>query len=225
MLKILGWALAGLLLFVFVLLLLPVRTRVRFDGALQVWAGLGPVSLRVFPMKKKSKSEKEKAQAAEKKAAKKAQKEAKKASKPKKEKPKQKLTLEIICDYIRLGVEALGMLRRRLVLSNLTCHLNVASKDAAGTALLYGRISAAVSALYPIFQQNLRIKKTDITVDADFESEKLEILVDVTLAVCPLRLLVAGVILLFQFVKIRKKTKQINQPIEEKGGKLHEQHQ
>lgn len=225
MLKILGWALAGLLLFVFVLLLLPVRTRVRFDGALQVWAGLGPVSLRFFPMKKKPKPEKEKAQAAEKKAAKKAKKEAKKASKPKKEKPKQKLTLEIICDYIRLGVEALGMLQRRLVLSNLTCHLKVASKDAAGTALLYGRISAAVSALYPVFQRNLRIKKTDIAVDADFESEKPEMLADVTLAVCPLRLLIAGVILLFQFLKIRKKTKQINQSIEEKGGKLHEQHQ
>ena len=146
MLKILGWALAGLLLFLFVLLLLPVRTRVRFDGSLQVWAGLGPISLRIFPMKKKPKSEKEKAQAAEKKAAKKARKEAKKAAKPKKEKPKQKLTLEIICDYIRLGAEALGMLRRRLVLSNLTCHLKVASKDAAGTALLYGRIAAAISA-------------------------------------------------------------------------------
>ena len=225
MLKILGWALLGLLLFVFVLLLLPVRTRVRFDGTLQVWAGLGPVSLRVFPMKKKPKSEKEKAQAAEKKAAKKAKKDAKKASKPKKEKPKQKLTLEIICDYIRLGAQALGMLRRRLVLSNLTCHLKVASTDAAGTALLYGRVAAAVSALYPVLERNLRIKKTDIAVDADFERDKPEILADVTLAVCPLRLLMAGMILLFQFLKIRKKTKQINQPIEEKGGKLHEQHQ
>ena len=221
MLKILGWALVGLLLFVFVLLLLPVRTRVRFDGALRVWAGLGPVSLRFFPMKKKPKSEKEKTQAAEKKAAKKA----KKASKPKTEKPKQKLTLEIICDYIRLGVEALGMLRRRLVLSNLTCHLKVASKDAAGTALLYGRVAAAVSAVYPVLEQNLCIKKTDIAVDADFESEKLEILIDITLAVCPLRLLIAGVILLFQFLKIYRKSKRVNQPTEEKGGKLHEQHQ
>lgn len=225
MLKILGWALAGLLLFVFVLLLLPVRTRVRFDGALQVWAGLGPVSLRVFPMKKKPKSEKEKAQAAEKKAAKKAQKEAKKASKPKKEKPKRKWTLEVICEFIHLGLEALGMLRRRLVLSNLTCHLNVASKDAAGTALLYGRIAAAVSALYPVLQRNLRIKKTDIAVDADFESEKMEILADITLAVCPLRLLIAGVILLLQFLKIYRKTKPVVQPTKEKGGKLHEQHQ
>ena len=225
MLKILGWALAGLLLFVFVLLLLPVRTRIRFDGTLQVWAGLGPISLRIFPMKKKPKSEKEKAQAAEKKAAKKARKEAKKAAKPKKEKPKQKLTLEIICDYIRVGAEALGMLRRRLVLSNLTCYLKVASKDAAGTALLYGRIAAAVSALYPVLERNLRIRKTDIAVDADFESEKLEVLADVTLAVCPLRLLIAGVILLFQFLKIYRKTKRVNQPTEKKGGKLHEQHQ
>lgn len=210
MLKILSWALLGLLLFVFVLLLLPVRTRVRFDGALQVWAGLGPVSLRIFPMKKKHRSEKEKAQVADMKAAKKARKEAKRAAKPQKRKEKQRLTLEIICDYIRLGAEALGMMRRRLVLSNLTCHLKVASKDAAGTALLYGRIAAAVSALSPVLQRNLRIKKTDIAVDADFESEKLEILTDVTLAVCPLRMLIAGVVLLFRFLKIEKKRKQIN---------------
>ena len=218
MLKILGWALLGLLLFVFVLLLLPVRTRVRFDGALQVWAGLGPVSLRFFPMKNKPGSEKEKAQMAEKKAAKKA----KKAAKPQKKKEKKRLTLEIICDYIQLGAEALGMMQRRLVLSNLTCHLKVASDDAAGTALLYGRIAAAVSALYPVLQRNLRIKKTDIAVDADFESEKLEILTDVTLAVCPLRMLIAGLILLFRFLKIDKKRKQINRLTEEKGGNLHE---
>ena len=59
MLKILGWVLLGILLFVLFLLLLPVHTRVRYDGALQVWAGLGPVSLRVFPLKpKKNKAKK-----------------------------------------------------------------------------------------------------------------------------------------------------------------------
>ncbi len=216
MLSIIGWVLLGLLLFVFVLLLLPVHTRIRYDGALQVWCGLGPVSLRLFPMKKKPKTEKEKAQAAEKKA----EKAAKKAAKPKKD--KQKLTLEIICDYIRLGVEALGMMRRRLVLRNLTCHLKVASKDAASTALLYGRIAAAVSALYPVLERNLRVRHTDIAVDADFEHETLDVVADVTLAVCPLRMLLAGMILLIQFLKIQKKSKR---PIEEKGGKLHEQYQ
>ena len=51
MLKILGWVLLGILLFLLFLLLLPIHTRVRFDGALQAWAGLGPVTLRIFPLK------------------------------------------------------------------------------------------------------------------------------------------------------------------------------
>lgn len=214
MLKILGWVLLGLLLFVLFLLLLPIRTRVRFDGVLQVWAGLGPVSLRIFPLKKakKAKPKKEKAQAAEK----------KKEEKPKK--PKKKLKPEIICDFLRLGVEALGTMRRRLVIRDLTCHLKVAGSDAAATALLYGRVAAAVSALYPVFERNLRIKKTDIAVDADFEGTKMDILADITLAVCPLRLLMAAVILLIHFLKINQKIKQQNQPIEEKGGNVHEQH-
>lgn len=211
MLKILGWVLLGILLFVFLLLLLPVHTRVRFDGALQVWAGLGPVSLRIFPLNKKSKPKKEKTQAAE--------------AKEKPKKPKPKLNLEIICDFIKLGVEALGKLKRQLVLSNLTVHLNVASADAANTALLYGRVAAAVSALYPVLERNLRIKKTDIAVDADFEGKKLTALADISLAVCPLRLLMAGVILAFHFLKIYRKIKRHNQPIEEKGGTNHEQHQ
>lgn len=212
MLKILGWVLLGILLFVLFLLLLPVYTRVRFDGVLQVWAGLGPVSLRIFPLKqKKSKPKKEKTQAAD--------------QKDKPPKPKKKLTLEIICDFIKLGVEALGTLKRQLVLSNLTLHLKVASKDAANTALLYGRVAAAVSSLYPILERNLRIKKTDIAVDADFESDKMEVLADVRLAVCPLRLILASVILLIHFLKINKKIKLHNQPIEEKGGTNHEQHQ
>ena len=212
MLKILGWVLLGILLFLLFLLLLPIHTRVRFDGALQAWAGLGPVTLRIFPLKqKKAKPKKEKTQAAV------------KTEKPKK--PKKKLTLEIICDFIKLGVEALGRLKRQLVLSNLTVHLKVASPDAANTALLYGRVAAAVSALYPVLERNLRIKKTVIAVDADFEGQKTDVVADISLAVCPLRLLIAGIILAFHFLKIYRKIKRHNQPVEEKGGTNHEQHQ
>ena len=216
MLKILGWVLLGFLLFLLFLLLLPVRTRARFDGALQVWAGLGPVSLRIFPLKKKPK--KENTQAAENKKASKNEK-TKKSTKPKK-----KLTWEIICDFIRLGAEALGTMRRRLVMQNLTCHLKVATNDPASTALLYGRVAAAVSALYPVLERNLRIKKTDIAVDADFEGKKMDVLADITLAVCPLRLLLASVVLLIHFLKINSKIKKHNKPVEEKGGINHEQH-
>ena len=37
LLKIIGWIFLGFLLFVFLLLFLPVHTRVRYDGAVQVW--------------------------------------------------------------------------------------------------------------------------------------------------------------------------------------------
>lgn len=212
MLKIIGWIFLGFLLFVFLLLFLPVHTRVRYDGAVQVWCGLGPVSLRLFPLKKKAeRPKKEKTQAAETK------------SQPKKKKPAgQKLTWDTVCDYIRLALEALGAMRRRLVIRNLTCHVKVAVKDAAATALLYGRVAAGVSALYPVMERSLRVKKTDIAVDADFEGEKLDILADVTIAACPMRMLIAAVILLIRFLKIRRKSKQQDQPIQEKGGKIHE---
>ena len=98
----------------------------------------------------------------------------------------------------------------------------MAGKDAAATALLYGRAAAGVSALYPVMERSLRVKKTDIAVDADFEGEKLDILADVTIAACPMRMLIAAVILLIRFLKIRRKSKQQDQPIQEKGGKIHE---
>ena len=214
MLKIFGWILLSLLLFIFFLLLLPVHTRVRFDHALQVWCGLGPVSLRIFPLKKKNKPKQEKKQAAD------------SQKKPSaKKKPKKKLSLEVIVDFIHLGAEALGTMRRRLVVQDLTCHLNVAGTDAAATALLYGRIAAAVSSLYPVLERNLRIRHTDISVDADFEGKQTEVLLDVKLAVCPLRLMMSAVVLLIHFLKIYRKMKEKDQPIDEKGGKVYEQHQ
>lgn len=213
MLKILGWVLLGFLLFLLFLLLLPVHTRVRYDSVLQVWAGLGPVSLRIFPLKKKPKKEKTQAAVKE-----------KKPKKEKTKKPKKKLTTEIIFDFIHLGAETLGTFRRRLVIQNLTCHLKIGGTDAAAAALLYGRIAAGVSAVYPVLDRNLRIRKTDIAVDVDFESGKMTALADVSLAVCPLRLLMAAVVLLFHFLKINAKIKKHNQPEEEKGGITHEQH-
>ena len=216
MLHIIGWVLLGILLFLFVLLLLPIHTRARFDGALQVWAGLGPVFLRVFPLKpgKKKPSKKEKTQAAEK--------DSKKKTKPKKE--KIPLSFDIVCDYIRLGAEALGKMRRRLVVKNLSCHLKVASADAAKTAITYGEVTGAVSVLYPVLERNLRIKRTDISVDADFESSKWNILTDVTLAVCPLRMLTAACVLGLHFLKIQRKQKRLAKAKVKKGGTTNEQH-
>ncbi len=212
MLPVAGYMLLGILLFLFVLLLLPAHVRVRYDRTVKIWGGLGPVSLCLYPGKKKAKPKKEKTKTAEGK---------KREKKNSDQKPK--FTAEILCDYIRLGAQALGKLRRRLVIRDLVCRWSIGGPDAAGIALTYGRVAAAVSALYPVLDRNLRIKNSEIAVDADFESGKSDLFADVTIAACPLRLLIAGIVLLTVFLKIRKK--QTSQSTDEKGGILNEQHQ
>ncbi len=209
MLVIVSRTLLGVLLFLLFLLLLPMHTRLRFDGKLQVWCGLGPVSFRLFPSKKPTKPKKEKAKAAG-------------ASQQSTEESRRGFDLMQILEYVRLGAEAFGVLRRRLVIRQLTLRLRISSEDAAQTALLYGRTAAAISALYPVLERNFRLRKTALSVDADFEQSTSQIFAESVIAACPLRLLMAAAVLLFRFLKLRKKQ---TLPQNEKGGELYEQHQ
>lgn len=214
MLEIVCRALEGVLLFLLVLLLLPVHIRLRFDGKLQIWCGLGPIAFRLLPPKKPEKPEKEQAKAA-----------AADAAQQTAEKKRQHSFDPVqIVDYLHLGAEALGKLRRRLVIRQLTLRLCISSEDAAQTALLYGRTAAAISALYPVLERNFRLRKTALSVDADFEQTASQIFGEAVIAACPFRLLTAATLLLIRFRKLRKKQTQLSSP-NEKGGELYEQHQ
>lgn len=214
MLEIVCRALEGVLLFLLVLLLLPVHIRLRFDGKLQIWCGLGPIAFRLLPPKKPEKPEKEQAKAA-----------AADAAQQTAEKKRQHSFDPVqIVDYLHLGAEALGKLRRRLVIRQLTLRLCISSEDAAQTALLYGRTAAAISALYPVLERNFRLRKIALSVDADFEQTASQIFGEAVIAACPLRLLTAATLLLIRFRKLRKKQTQLSSP-NEKGGELYEQHQ
>lgn len=194
MLEIVCRALVGVLLFLLVLLLLPVHMRLRFDGKLQVWCGLGPVAFRLLPPKKPAKPKKEKAKTAA----------ADAAQQTAEEKQQHRFDPVQIVDYLHLGAEALGKLRRRLVIRQLTLRLRISSEDAAQTALMYGQTAASISALYPVMERNLRLRKTDLSVDADFEQTASQIFGEAVIAACPLRLLAAATLLLIRFRKLRK---------------------
>ena len=209
MLRIIGHILLGILLFLFLLLILPVRARVRFDQALQMWVGYGPVNVKLLPKGKKAGEQRPK---------KKKEKEKKSASKE--PKPKKKLSLEEILDYIHLGLDAVGKMKRRLLIPHLQAAIAVGGKDAGAVALTYGRLAAGISALYPVLDRNLRIRKTDISVDADFEKTKIESMIDITVSACPLRLLFAGLLVGIAFLRVYLKHQK-----KKKGGKINEQHQ
>lgn len=221
--KIIGLILLGLLLLLLLLLLLPVRLRVQYNGALQVHAGLGPVCLQLYPRKKRQKEPKK-----PKKCEKKHSPDGKKAKKQKKRKLlPEKPSLQMILALIRLGLKAVGAMLRPISVPRLQLAVQVGGRDAYAVAMTYGELAAGLSALYPVLQKSLRIRKTEISVDADFTAETVRLQGDVTFSACPLRYLIAACRILIAYLRLRRQEKQhdLEQNTQEKGGITHEQHQ
>lgn len=199
--RILLYILCALLLLLVVLLLLPAQVRFRYDqGDLALWVRFGPVKLQLFPPgEKKEKPEK------------KPQKEpSQKKEKPKK--PKGKINREQILYSLEalppiLG-RALRRTGRRLRVAPLKIHLLVAGPDPADTAMLYGKLEAALGAGLPVLHRLVHIREQDIRLFLDFQQEQMDLIADVGVALRPWDLVSVGVracgSLLKWFLQFRK---------------------
>lgn len=224
-----------LLGFLLLLLLLPARVRVAVQAdTLLLWGGLGPVMIRVWPRReKKPKKEKIKKRkprkgheapvpqeppaAAEAKAPQQTAEPAPTAGKgptvsAQKEAESQsampKISLEMITAYCRLAVDAMGQMKRRLVIRQLTIHAVIAAQDAAVTAMAYGSAAAAVNLLLPMLEENFRIRKEDIAVDCDFNSTRPTIEFTIELSAMVLSMLLIGLKVLRRFLQIKNEMKE-----------------
>ncbi len=91
-------------------------------------------------------------------------------------KPKGRKTagggLKEFLPLIRLALDLLQALRRKLRVNELMLHLSLAGDDPCDLALLYGRTWAAVGNLMPQLERFLVIRKRDIQVQCDFTGSK-----------------------------------------------------
>jgi hypothetical protein len=156
------------------LCLMPVGVRVVYsDAGAAVRLLAGPVSVCLFPKAPKKPNGKK---------AKK--KKTDKTKKRDKEEPRDKQPLggklPLFRQLLSLGLEALGCLRRKLVLKNLVLYLTVGGQgeDPAGSAVSYGRAWAAVGTLIPVLENTFQIRKRDIRVGIDFTSPETVIYAD-----------------------------------------------
>jgi len=172
------------------ILLLPAKARVRYDGSLTVWGGLGPISVKVYPAQKKKEGH--------------AKKKEEKLPQQIAEKPKRKITLEEVRSYLHLAVDALGRIKRMLVIRNLAVHAVIANADPSKAAMAYGGAAAVISSMMPVLEEQLRIRKTDLAVDLDFTGEA-SVMADVTVSAVVLCLLIAA-------MQIFRRFRQIQQP-------------
>lgn len=166
-------ALKVLLVILLVLFLLG-RIRVGGDGeysadGLFVRVRVGPISVRVFPLKKKG--EKKPVKKKKKSAPPTQSGEGEKAQEP--EKPKKGGTLDLVKAGLPLVGEAAGELKERIRIDLLCMDLLFGGTDAAQTAILFGMSNALIAPLLAVFQQNFEVKEHRVRTAVDFNEKTI----------------------------------------------------
>lgn len=171
-----------------VLLFTPIRVRAAYDqGAVSAWVRFGPAQLPVYPREKtEGKPER-----------KKKGKPQEEAGTEEKKKRKRKINREQLLYTMEklppvLG-RALRRVGRRVRIDPLKVHVLVAGSDPADTAVLYGKLEAALAAALPVLHRKIHIRGQDIRLFLDFQAERMDCIADVGLSIRLWDLLVMAV--------------------------------
>lgn len=206
-----GWGIFFVCLLV--LAWIPLGIRVSYgETGFEARVIAGPVKITLFPRKKRKKKPKTAA------SSEKTTQETTKAPSEKK-RPKTETTekdepgmqsggsLERFVPWIRLGLDFLGALRRKIRLDNLYLHVVLAGDDPCDLAVNYGRAWAAVGDLLPKLERVFVIGKRDIQVNCDFAAEKITVAARGDMTITLGRTLCLGVIYGIRALKIILKRK------------------
>ena len=201
------------------LAVLPLGVRVHYDAAGPlVKIVLGPLKLTVFPRpEKKNKPTKEKKQAGKREEKKLSEEESlpKPPQSPPAEKSsgekKQGGSLTDFFPFIKLGLDFLGDLRRKLRMKELYLRLILASDDPCDLAVNYGRTWTAVGGFLPALDRWFVIKKKDVEVECDFTASETKVIARLEITITLGRLLTLAAVYGFrglkEFIVFRNKRK------------------
>ena len=172
------WITLGILA---LLAILPLGIRVSYDGdGPLVKVVIGPVRFTVYPRPKKEKKTQKKA---EKKPEAKQKQEPENLPEPpqppKAEKAAKKEkggSLKNFLPFVKLGLDFLGDLRRKLRVRQLYLRLVLAGDDPCDLAVNYGKTWTAVGNLLPALERWFVIKKRDVEVECDFTASETIVL-------------------------------------------------
>ena len=209
-----GWYITFAILFL--LAILPLGASVLYDeDGPRVRIVAGPLNIQVFPLKKKPKKDKPKP---EKTPEEKPKNEKKPKTPPAEEKaaqpaskPRAGGSWTDFLPLVRVALDLLNDLRRKLRVNHLKLHLTMAGDDPCDLAVNYGRMNASLAGLMTQLERFLVIKKRDAHIDCDFAASETVILARLDLTITLGRILsiavVYGVRALITFLKIKKQRK------------------
>lgn len=119
----------------------------------------------------------------------------KKPAKPKMEKKKKEKTpvaegrekkggtVGRIMELLPTVAEAAGALKRRIRIDHLTLTVVWGAEDAASAALGYGRANALLGMIWPLLDNNFKVKECDWNVDVDYEKTVPEFSADAAITI------------------------------------------
>lgn len=198
-------ALAVILLLVVLALQIPLGVSATYDdcGPL-VKVIAGPVRYLIYPRKKKEdKTEK----------AKKTGKTSGTTGKAKETQEKKGGRYEDFMPYVKMGLDFLNDLRRKILVRRLELKLILAGDDPCDLAIAYGSAWAAVGNLIPLLERCFVIKKRDIDVGCDFAAEETLVTARLDMTISIGRILTLAVV--YGYRVLREYLKSMNN---KKGG-------
>ena len=143
--------------------LIRVGGRVRY-GEAGLFASVlaGPFKLQVFPMKGKKRDKPKQAR--------KAKKEKPPIAEKHKKEPKegQPGTLSRLMKLLPVAGQACGALKRKIRIDDLELQLIWGGSDPAAIALGYGQANAALGMIWPILDNNFKVKRHSFQIDLDY---------------------------------------------------------
>ena len=157
-----GWMiLIAVLSALFLLSLIRLGGRAKFGpGGFEVYVMAGPVRIRLLPARPKDgekKRKKPKKDQGEKPAAEKGH-----------EKEGKPGTVGRILKLLPAVAEAAGALKRRIRIDHLNLTVIWGAEDAASAALGYGKANALLGMVWPLLDNNFKVRKCDCRVDVDY---------------------------------------------------------
>ena len=137
-------------------------------NGVMVKARVGLLSIRIFPQKEKAARAKK----------------IKKIKKVKKKTlPERPGGLRELLDMLPAIKNALGRLRRKLLVKELTIRFVAAGSDAAKTAMTFGAANAAYGVIAPALDNVFRIKRRNLSALADFSAAEQRVYVKAAISI------------------------------------------
>ncbi len=112
--------------------------------------------------------------------------------------------LETLKGIVSPILKTLGKLLRMISINRLTLDIKIATGDAYSTALLYGGAWAGVGMIFPTLDNNIKIKKKSISINADFENTESTAYMYADISLRVWQILILGIYLIFQYIRKQK---------------------